>query len=373
MSRQLRIAIIGHRFMGRAHSNGWLQAAKFFDLPAQPVLALACGRDADATRAFADNWGWEETTGDWREAVARDDIDIVDIASPTHLHRDMAVAAAAAGKHLFCEKPFALDAAQAAEMLAAAKAAGVVGYLNHNYRRCPAVRLAKQLVDSGELGRIYHWRGSYQQDWLADPETPMRWQLKQEFAGGGPHIDLGSHGIDLARYLVGEVAAVTCTQANFVKERPLPGGGGGEVTVDDASIMSLEFESGALGSLEVTRYATGRKNRNAFEIYGSEGAVCFDLERMNELQFFSKCDPATQQGFRTVLATDPGHDYAGRWWPPGHIIGYEHPFAHAAADFIDAVCDGPPITPDFADGLACMQVLDAANRSAREGRRVEVG
>ncbi len=372
-TQSLNIAIIGHRFMGRAHSNGWLQAPRFFELNARPVLKVACGRDEDATQAFAENWGWQETESDWQKVVARDDIDIIDIATPTHLHHDMALAAAANGKHIFCEKPFCLGTTQAESMLEAADKAGIVHYLNHNYRRCPAIRLAKKLIDEGKLGRLYHWRGTYQQDWLADPQTPMRWQLRHEFAGGGPHIDLGSHSVDLARYLMGEIATVSCLKANFVNQRPDPEGSGtGEVNVDDASLMNVEFDSGAVGSFECTRYASGRKNHNQFEINGSEGSIIFDLEKMNELQFFSRSGPSTEQGFRTILATDPEHDYVGNWWPPGHIIGYEHAFVHAAADFINAVSGDGTISPDFTDGLRCMQVLDAASRSAENGRREPV-
>ncbi|MFP6871992.1 MAG: Gfo/Idh/MocA family oxidoreductase [Verrucomicrobiales bacterium] len=372
-TQSLNIAIIGHRFMGRAHSNGWLQAPRFFELTAQPILKVACGRDEDATQAFAENWGWLETESDWQKVVARDDIDIIDIATPTHLHHDMALAAAANGKHIFCEKPFCLSTAQAENMLEAADKAGIVHYLNHNYRRCPAIRLAKKLIGEGKLGRLYHWRGTYQQDWLADPQTPMRWQLKNEFAGGGPHIDLGSHSVDLARYLMGEISTVSCLKANFVKQRPKPdGNGSGEVDVDDASLMNVEFESGAVGSFECTRYASGRKNHNQFEINGSEGSIIFDLEKMNELQFFSRSGPSTEQGFRTILATDPEHEYVGNWWPPGHIIGYEHAFVHAAADFINAVSGDGTISPDFTDGLRCMQVLGAASRSAESGRREPV-
>ncbi len=369
----LNIAIIGHRFMGRAHSNGWLQAPRFFDLKATPVLKVACGRDEQATQAFAENWGWQETESDWEKLITREDIDIIDIATPTHLHHDMAVAAAQNGKHIFCEKPFALSADQAANMLEAANKAGVVHYLNHNYRRCPAIRLAKKLIDEGKLGRLYHWRGTYQQDWLADPQTTMRWQLRNEFAGGGPHIDLGSHSVDLARYLMGEIKTVSCLKAHFVPERPNPDGEGtGKVDVDDASLMNVEFESGAVGTFECTRYASGRKNHNQFEINGSEGSIIFDLENMNELKFFSRSAPTTEQGFATILATDPEHEYVGNWWPPGHIIGYEHAFVHAAADFINAVCDNASITPDFLDGLRCMQVLEAASRSAENGCRENI-
>lgn len=384
MKKPLRIAIIGYNFMGKAHSNAWLQAAKFFDLPVQPVLQVACGRDATAVRAFADRWGWQHVETDWRRAVARDDVDVVDISLPQHLHHDVAVAAARAGKHLFCEKPMALSVADAEDMLATVQAAKVRHYLNHNYRRCPAVQLARQLIDEGRIGRIFHWRGAYQQDWIVDPEFPLTWHLQKETAGSGPHGDLNSHSVDLAHYLIGDIRSVSCLTAGFIKERPLPGKGAatfsagsggapqakGPVTVEDASLMHVEFANGAVGSFEATRFATGRKNHNTFEIYGSEGSIVFDLERMNELQFFSRRDPAHAQGFRTILATESSHAYIANWWPPGHIIGYEHGFTHGVADFVTAIASGRPIAPDFTDGVKCVKVLDAGLRSAASGQRV---
>jgi predicted dehydrogenase len=386
MKKPLRIAIIGYNFMGKAHSNAWRQAAKFFDLPLDPVLQVACGRDESALRAFADRWGWNHVETDWRRAVARDDVDVVDISLPQHLHHDVAVAAARSGKHLFCEKPMALSVADAQDMLATVEAAKVRHFLNHNYRRCPAVLLAKQLIAEGGIGRIFHWRGAYQQDWIVDPEFPLTWHLKKETAGSGPHGDLNSHSVDLARFLVGEIKTVSCLTAHFITERPLPGKGAacfsagtasgprekGPVTVEDASLMNVEFSNGAVGSFEATRFATGRKNHNVFEIYGSEGALSFDLERMNELQFFSRKDPAHAQGFRTILATEPIHPYVANWWPPGHVIGYEHGFVHGIVDFVGAIATGGPITPDFRDGVACVKVLEAGLRSAAEGRRVTV-
>ncbi|SDT98769.1 Predicted dehydrogenase [Verrucomicrobium sp. GAS474] len=385
--KPLRIAIIGYNFMGKAHSNGWLQARRFFDLDVEPVLQVACGRDEAAVRAFADRWGWKHVETDWRKAVERDDVDVVDISLPQHLHHDVAVAAARAGKHLFCEKPMALSLSDAEEMLAAARKAGVKHYVNHNYRRCPAVRLARQLIDEGRIGRIFHWRGSYQQDWIVDPAFPLTWHLKKETAGSGPHGDLNSHSVDLAHYLVGDIRRVSCLTTRFIDERPLPGAGAatfsagtgagpvemGKVTVEDASLMMAEFASGAVGSFEATRFAPGRKNRNAFEIYGSEGSLAFDLERMNELQYFSRRDPGHAQGFRTILATEASHPYIANWWPPGHIIGYEHGFAHAAADFAQAVARDLPIDPDFSDGVKCIRVLEAGLKSAAEGRAVETG
>ncbi len=383
-AKELRVAIIGYQFMGKAHSNAWSQAARFFDLPLKPVLQVACGRNETALRSFADNWGWRNTETDWRQAVARDDVDVVDVSLPQHLHHEVAVAAARAGKHLFCEKPMALKASDAEAMLHAAEEANVTHYVNHNYRRTPAVRLARQLIDEGRIGRIFHWRGAYQQDWIVDPDFPLTWHLRKETAGSGPHGDLNSHSVDLAHYLVGEIKTVSCLTTNFIKERPLPGEGAatfsagsgtsgrGEVTVEDASLMMVEFENGAIGSFEATRFAPGRKNRNTFEIYGSEGSIAFDLERMNELQFHSRNDPEHAQGFRTILATEPCHPYIKHWWPPGHIIGYEHEFTHAVVDFIDAIANGKPIEPNFHDGLRCIRVLEAGLKSAVSGQREKV-
>jgi predicted dehydrogenase len=384
--RTLNVAIIGQNFMGKAHSHAWKNAGRFFDLPATPVLKVACGRNEEALRRFADTWGWEETATDWREVVERDDIDVVDISVPTHMHAEVAIAAAKAGKHLFCEKPISRTADEARAMLEAAQAAGVVHYLNHNYRRAPAVALAKRLVDEGFVGRIFHWRGAYLQDWIVDPSFPLTWHLRAETAGSGPHHDLNSHSIDLARYLVGDIASVTAMTTTFVKERPLPGAGAatfsagsgevsemGQVTVEDAAFMLAEFANGALGSFAASRFAPGRKNHNTFEINGSEGSIVFDLERMNELEVFSRSDPTYAQGFKRIMVTESEHPYVAGWWPPGHIIGYEHAFHHAVVDFVKAVAEGAPIAPTFEDGLAETLVLEAALRSAAEGRRVSVG
>ena len=383
--RTLNVALIGQNFMGKAHSHAWLNAGRFFDLPAKPVLKVAVGRNQEALRTFAERWGWQETASDWRAVVQRDDIDVVDVSVPTDLHAEIAIAAAEAGKHVFCEKPIALSSAEARRMLDAAERAGVVHYLNHNYRRTPAVMLAKQLIDEGFVGRIFHWRGAYLQDWIADPSFPLTWHLQAEHAGAGPHFDLGSHNVDLARFLVGEISGVNAMTARFVEERPLPGAGAatfsagaggsgdtGPVTVEDAAFVVAEFANGALGTIETSRFALGRKNQHTFEIYGSDGSIVFDLERMNELQVYSRHDPEHVRGFRTVLATEGVHPYVEAWWPPGHMIGYEHAFHHAVVDFVRAVVDGSPIAPTFADGLRATLVLEAALEAARSGRRVEV-
>ncbi len=383
----LNVAIIGSKFMGKAHSNAWLNTPRFFDLPIEPVLKVACARNEEELKVFAENWGWEEIETDWRKVVERDDVDIVDVSVPTHLHRDIAVAAARNGKHVFLEKPFALTVDEAREMYKVAEEAGIVHYLNHNYRRAPAVLLAKRLIDEGKIGDIYHWRGAYLQDWIVDPDFPLTWHLRAETAGGGPQYDLNSHSVDLARFLVSEIKAVTALTTTFIKERPLPGKGAatfsagesgarekGEVTVDDAAFMLAEFENGALGSFEASRFAPGRKNYNYFEIYGSEGSIVFDLERMNELQLYLRDDPAYAQGFRTIMVTEAGeHEYIANWWPPGHIIGYEHEFHHAVKDFMDAIASGQSITPNFYDGLKEMEILSAGVKSAQEGVKVALG
>ncbi|GAB3764376.1 Gfo/Idh/MocA family protein [Spirosoma pomorum] len=385
MKKQLNVGIVGYKFMGKAHSNAWKKAPLFFDVPSQPVLKVACGRNQASLDEFAQNWGWEETETDWQKLVSRPDIDIVDIALPQQLHYDVAMAAAKAGKHIFCEKPLAMNSEQAAEMLNVCQENNVVHYLNHNYRRLPAVQLAKKLIGEGKVGRIFHWRCAYQQDWIVDPNFPLTWQLRKETAQAGPQWDLNSHAVDLAHFLVGDIATVSALTTNFITERPIAdestsgnlsaqtkGEEKGPVTVEDAALMLVEFVSGAVGSFEATRFATGRKNGLTFEIYGSEGSLKFDLERMNELQYFSRNDPEGAQGFRTILATDPTHAYMQHWWPAGHIIGYEHTFVHAVVDFLNAIDRGTVIEPNFADGLKTIRVLEAGLRSAENGQRVTV-
>lgn len=382
---KLNVAIIGYKFMGKAHSNAWLKAFRFFDLPMEVVLKVACGRNEAAVQQFADNWGWQETETDWRKVVARPDVDVIDISLPQHLHYEVALEATKQGKHIFCEKPMCFTLEQAREMVAAAKKNGVVHYLNHNYRRTPAVLLAKQLLDQDKIGRIFHWRCAYQQDWIVDPDFPLTWHLQKETAHAGPHWDLNSHAVDLARFLVGEIATVSCLTSNFITQRPLPGAGAatfsagaeknqemGEVTVEDAALMMVQFEHGAIGSFEASRFATGRKNHLTFEIYGSKGSLRFNLERMNELEFYSREDDKDAQGFRTIMVTEATHPYIAHWWPPGHIIGYEHAFVHAVADFVTAIHTGSNIEPNFEDGLKCMAVLAAGLQSAEKKMQVSL-
>jgi predicted dehydrogenase len=371
--------------MGKAHSNAWANAPRFFEMSTKPVMKVAVGSTMESAQELANAWGWEEVSDDWQSVVGRDDIDIIDISVPTYLHHDIAVAAAKAGKHIFCEKPFALSVAQAQEMLDEALKANVVHYLNHNYRRCPAVMLAKKMIDEGEIGTIFHWRSTYLQDWIVDPDFPLTWHLQSDFAGGGAFYDLGTHSIDLSRFLVGEVKSVSAMLRTFIGERQLPGEGAatftagsgaavetGEVTVDDAAFMVAELEGGVLGSYEVSRFAPGRKNYNRFEIYGSKGSIIFNLERMNELQLFLRDDPDYAQGFRTIMVTESVHPYLSAWWPPGHIIGYEHEFHHAVVDFMDAVENNKVIEPNFVDGLKEMQVIEAGKKSSETGQSVQV-
>ena len=381
----INVGIIGYNFMGKAHSNAWKQASIFFNLKTTPRLKVACGRNQTALDDFAQKWGWEETETDWRKVIERNDIDVIDICLPQHLHYDVAMAALRNGKHVFCEKPMCFTLTQAKEMLKAAQEAGIVHYLNHNYRRVPAVMLARQMIEEGKIGRIFHWRGAYQQDWIIDPEFPLTWHLQKETAHAGPQWDLNSHSVDLARFLVGEVNTVSCLTTNFISERPLPGVGAatfsagssnskemGKVTVEDAALMMVQFENGAIGSFEATRFATGRKNYHTFEIYGSRGSLRFNLERLNELEFFSMDDPEDARGFRSIMVTESSHPYINQWWPPGHIIGYEHTFIHAVADFIDAIQNKKPIYPNFEDGVKAIAILEAGLTSAKSGRRIEV-
>jgi len=383
--KNLNVGIVGYKFMGKAHSNAWMKAPLFFDLPAQPVRKVACGRSEGPLREFAEHWGWEQIETDWKKLVERKDVDIIDICTPQNMHHDIAMGAIANGKHVFSEKPMAMSYKQAREMYEAAEKAGVKHYLNHNYRRCPAVMLAKQLIDEGRIGRIYHFLGEYLQSWIMDPDFPLTWHLRKETAAYGPHIDLGSHTIDMARFLVGEITSITGMTRQFISERPLPddaagtfqaggaaGGARGKVGVEDGAMMTVGFENGAIGCINTTRFAGGRFNYLHFEIYGSKGSLAWDFERMNELRYFSMEDPEHARGFSTIMATDPVHPYVSAWWPPGHIIGYEHQFVHAAADFVKAIVEDKEAWPSFYDGMKCMQVIEAGIESAEKGKRIEL-
>jgi len=367
--RKLNVALIGYDFMGRAHANAWRQVAHFFkDLPLEQVLKVVAGRTEAKVAEARERLGFEEYATDWRSVVQRKDIDVVDICTPGDAHAEIAIAAAGAGKALLCEKPLANSLLEAEKMVAAVREAGVIHMLCHNYRRCPAVALAKRIIDEGQIGTIHHYRGVYLQDWIVDPEFPLVWRLDKARAGSGSLGDLVSHTMDLARYLVGEPIAVSGLLTTFVPERPLPDDPGkrGRVTVDDSAQALVRFANGAVGYFEGTRFAPGRKNYNRFEVNGSKGSIVWDLERMNELDVYTEEGPLS--GFRTVLVTDPSHPYFAAWWPAGHIIGFEHSFIHTVYDFIRAINDRKQPRPNFEDGLQNQRVLDAIERSASTGQ-----
>jgi predicted dehydrogenase len=368
--------MVGYAFMGRAHSQAWHTVGRVFDLPVQPRLAAICGRDETAARAAADRLGWAAVETDWRALIARDDVQLIDISAPGDLHAPVAIAALRAGKHVLCEKPLANTLAEAEAMAAAADAAGPSGaraMVGFNYRRIPAISLARQLVAGGRVGTLRHVRAVYLQDWLVDPGAPVTWRMQADRAGSGALGDLGAHIVDLAQYLAGDaITGVSAVSATFTGERPLSGGSGtGQVTVDDAVLFSARLGGGALASFEASRCAAGRKNALRIELNGSAGSIAFDLERLNELEFFDRTDPADSEaatgGFRRILVTEPGHPYLSGWWPPGHTLGWEHTFTHQARDLLTAIAGGTQPEPSFADGLNVQRVLDAVQRSAASG------
>jgi len=378
--------MVGYAFMGAAHSQAWRTVNRVYDLPARARMTLICGRDAGKVADAADRLGWEAHTTDWRELVASDEIDVVDICTPGDSHAEIALAALAAGKHVLCEKPLANTVAQARAMAVAAgtaQAAGVRSMCGFNYRRVPAVAMMRQLVADGRLGVIRHVRAAYLQDWIVDPQFPLVWRLQRDRAGSGALGDIGAHIIDLTQYVTGRrITGVSAVTETFVRERPLPASsvgigaegavGGhpvatGAVTVDDAAVFVARLDGGVLATYEASRFATGRKNALRVEINGSLGTVAFDLERLNELEFYDATRPASEQGFSRILVTEGEHPYMSAWWPPGHLIGYEHSFTHQARDFVEAIATGVDPAPSFADGLQVQLVLDAVGRSAQLG------
>jgi len=384
MARTVNIGMIGYKFMGKAHSNAYRQVWRFLDCPVKPVMKVLCGRSREGVTQAAAQFGWEEVERDWRKVVARPDIDVIDISTGNDTHAAIAVAAAKSGKQIFCEKPLAMNVAEAKKMLAAVEQAGVKHMVNFNYRGVPAVALAKRIIAEGKLGEIYHWRGAYLQDWIIDPDFPLVWRLDKRFAGSGALGDIGAHNIDLARYLVGEITEVVADMKTFIKERPKLAGttgglsakGGrqmGKVTVDDAANMLLRFSNGAMGVVETTRFAAGRKNDNLFEVYGAKGALRFRFEDMNVLEYLDRTAPAALQGFTKILVTDGSvHPYFGAWWPGGHIIGYEHSHIHMVYEFLKALPGKKNPSPNFYDGLRVQMVMEAVEKSAKEHRWVKI-
>ena len=369
-TKTLGVAMIGYAFMGKAHSNAWRNVASFFDVPAFEQKVLV-GRDAAGVREAAAKYGWAETATDWRTVLDRDDIHIVDICAPGWMHAEIATAALDAGKHVLLEKPLANTLAEAEAMTAAAQAArvkGVQSMVGFNYRRVPALALARELIAEGRVGTVRQVRAAYLQDWLADDQSPMTWRLRKETAGSGALGDIASHAIDQVLYLLGDqVTEVTGRLHTFVPQRPggsAAGEGLEDVTVDDAAWATLSLASGAIASVEVSRVATGQKNSLKLEIYGDKGTILFDLENLNELGFLDATAPVREQGFRRILVNEPEHPYLEAWWPQGHIIGWEHTFTHQVRDFLTAIQDQTPPSPSFEEGLNVQYILNAVEESA---------
>ena len=376
-ARKINIGLVGYQFMGKAHSNAFRQVGKFFpDLEAEPVLKALCGRSEEKVKAAADKFGFESYETDYRKLLERGDIDLIDIVTPGNSHAEIAVAAANAGKMVVCEKPLANTVPEAEAMLRAARENNVPNAVCFNYRRIPAIALAKKMIAEGRIGKVFHFRGVYLQDWIVDPNFPIVWRLQGDVAGSGSHGDLNAHLIDIAHYLVGPITEVSGMLDTFIKQRPLLaesddrlGGKAstemGEVTVDDSSIFIARFDSGTLGTFEATRLAPGRKNHSRWEINGEKGSLVFNMERMNELEYYNADDPEDVRGFRVIQTTDNPHPYTANYWPAGHIIGYEHTFINFFHDVLNDFAAGRPTHPDFADGLACQKVLDAVDRSSK--------
>ena len=382
--KDINIGMIGYKFMGKAHSNAYSKTNMFFDADANVVRKVICGRDADGVALAAKKFGWEHTETDWKKMASRKDVDAVDINAPSYLHKEMAIFAANEGKHIFCEKPLAFSTADAREIIEAAVKNGVRHQIAFNFRFAPAVRVIRSLIESGRLGKIYHFRGHYLQDFIISPDFPKVWRLDKSVAGSGSLGDLGAHVIDLARYLVGDVKSVIGISKTFIKERAIPSGMTGlsgkadkdaprePIDVDDATSFIGEFECGALLQIEATRFAAGNRNNLSFEINGSLGSVRFGIERICELEYYdANCDEGLQ-GFATITITEGSHPYAGNWWPAGHAYGYEHTLVHEIYEFVQSVANGRPCSPDFVDGMKCTQIMEAVDLSIERRAWVDV-
>lgn len=381
--KKVGIALLGYAFMGKTHSNAYRQVTKFFDPEVEPEMKVLVGRNEANVKRAADHFGWESYGTDWRKAIDRPDVDIVDISTPGNQHLPMALYAAQAGKTVFCEKPLGNNSDEARQMLAAVEAAKVVNMVCFNYRRVPAIALAKRMIENGDLGRIYHFRARYLQDWIADPNFPLVWRLQKEIAGCGTLGDIGAHILDISTYLVGNLTEVAGMTETFVKQRPLQAASTGtegltaaastemgEVTVDDAAAFMGRFDNGAMGVFECTRFAPGRRNFNTFEINGEKGSIAFNFERMNELEYYNSADKSDRQGFRTINVNENDQPYSGVYWPAGHIIGYEHTFINTVYDLLQGHAQGVSPHPDFKVGAYNNIVLDTILK-AQESRKWE--
>ena len=378
MARPLNIGMIGYGFMGRAHSNAYSKVNHFFDLEYRPVLKAICARDEAKAKAFAAIWGYESVETDWRKLIARKDIDAIDICTPNNMHREIALAAAAAGKTILCEKPLAMNSQEGAEMVAAVEKAGVANMVWYNYRRVPAVTLAKKLIDEGRLGKIFHYRAVFLQDWTIATDLPQGgtglWRLDVAAAGSGVTGDLLAHCIDTALWLNGGIDRVTAMTETFVKERKHNLTGKVEpVGIDDACAFLARFKNGALATFESTRYARGHKALYTFEINGEKASIQWDLHDLHRLSYFDHRDEGILRGWRSIHVTDGDHPYMGKWWVPGLQIGYEHSFVHQVADFLGGLANNKPASPTFRDALETQRVCDAVLESGRTSQWVAVG
>jgi predicted dehydrogenase len=377
MAKPLNVGVIGYGFMGRAHSNAYRRVNNFFDLAYTPVLKAACARSADKARAFAGQWGYESVETDWRRLIDRKDIDLIDVCTPNNTHAEIALAAAAAGKMILCEKPLAMNGPEALRMVEAVERAGVPNMVWYNYRRVPAVTLAKQLIDEGRLGRVFHYRAKFLQDWTINPELPQGgtalWRLDVAAAGSGVTGDLLAHCIDTARWHNGGLETVNAMTETFVKERKHNLTGRVEkVGIDDACTFMGRFTNGSLASFESTRYARGHKALYTFEVNGEHASISWDLHDLHRLSYFDHRDQGLVRGWRSIHVSDGDHPYMGRWWVPGLQIGYEHTFVHQVADFLEGVATGKPAEPTFRDAYKTQLVVDAVLESARKGQWVKV-
>jgi predicted dehydrogenase len=377
MVKPLNVGLIGYGFMGRAHSNAYRRVNNFFDLDYRPVLKAICARSADKAKAFAEKWGYESVETDWHKLLERKDIDLVDICTPNNTHAEIAIAAAKAGKMILCEKPLSMNGPEGQKMVDAAERARVPNMVWYNYRRIPAVTFAKQLIDEGRLGRIFHYRAKFLQDWTINPELPQGgkdlWRLDVAAAGSGVTGDLLAHCIDTALWLNGGIATVNAMTETFVKERKHNLTGKVEkVGIDDACAFLARFSNGSLATFESTRYARGHKALYTFEINGEHASIFWDLHDMHRLQYFDHRDQGIVRGWRSIHVSDGEHPYMGNWWVPGLQIGYEHSFVHQVADFLQGVSKGQPAQPDFRDALRTQKVCDAVLQSAREQKWVHV-
>ncbi|WP_020471976.1 Gfo/Idh/MocA family protein [Zavarzinella formosa] len=375
--KPLNIGMIGYGFMGRAHSNAYVQVNNFFDLKYRTVLKAACARNAEKAKEFADQWGYESIETDWRKLLERKDIDAVDICVPNNLHCEIALAAAAAGKMILCEKPLALNAAEGRKMVEAVEKAGVANTVWYNYRRIPAVTLAKQLIDEGRLGKIFHYRAKFLQDWTISPELPQGgnglWRLDAAAAGSGVSGDLLAHCIDTALWLNGRMSSLSALTETFIKERKHNlTGKVQEVTIDDACTFMGKFENGSLANFESTRYARGHKALYTFEINGEKASISWDLHDLHRLQYFDHRDESKIRGWHSIHVTDGDHPYMGKWWVPGLAIGYESSFVHQVADFIEGLSSGKPCSPTFRDAMETQVILDAILDSAKSQQWVNI-